>query len=83
MKQKIFQIAKKNYDFKIDIFSLGLIFLELWIPFSTQMERIRTLQDAKQHILPPRFIRELPSEVCTSDLRLTCNMWSFGENVLF
>ncbi|KAI8793692.1 eukaryotic translation initiation factor 2-alpha kinase 3 isoform X2 [Biomphalaria glabrata] len=56
------QIAKKNYDFKIDIFSLGLIFLELWIPFSTQMERIRTLQDAKQHILPPRFIRELPSE---------------------
>ncbi|KAH9496229.1 Eukaryotic translation initiation factor 2-alpha kinase 3 [Bulinus truncatus] len=56
------QVAKKPYDFKIDIFSLGLIFLELWMPFSTQMERIRTLQDAKKHILPERFKRELPAE---------------------
>jgi translation initiation factor 2-alpha kinase 4 len=56
------QIGRKPYDLKVDIFSLGLIFLELCIPFSTQMERIRTLQDAKMHIFPPRFNRELPSE---------------------
>uniref|UniRef100_A0A0B6YXB0 non-specific serine/threonine protein kinase n=2 Tax=Arion vulgaris TaxID=1028688 RepID=A0A0B6YXB0_9EUPU len=56
------QIARKPYDLKVDIFSLGLIFLELWIPFSTQMERVRTLQEAKMHILPSRFNRELPSE---------------------
>ncbi|XP_059177392.1 eukaryotic translation initiation factor 2-alpha kinase-like [Physella acuta] len=56
------QVAKKPYDFKVDIFSLGLIFLELWIPFSTQMERMRTLQDAKRQILPERFLRELPTE---------------------
>ncbi|CAG5133197.1 unnamed protein product, partial [Candidula unifasciata] len=56
------QIARKPYDLKVDIFSLGLIFLELWVPFSTDMERIRTLQDAKAHILPPRFRIELPGE---------------------
>ncbi|CAL1530217.1 unnamed protein product [Lymnaea stagnalis] len=56
------QIARKPYDLKIDIFSLGLIFLELWIPFSTQMERIRTLQDAKKQIFPHRFTKELPLE---------------------
>lgn len=57
------QIARKPYDLKIDIFSLGLILLELLIPFSTQMERIRTLQDAKRQVFPARFIRELPLEV--------------------
>lgn len=56
------QIARKPYDLKIDIFSLGLIFLELWIPFSTQMERIKTLQDAKKQTLPYRFTKELPLE---------------------
>ncbi|BFZ01589.1 hypothetical protein BsWGS_04628 [Bradybaena similaris] len=65
------QIARKPYDLKVDIFSLGLIFLELWVPFSTDMERIRTLQDAKRHILPSRFRRELPAES-----ELVCKMTS-------
>ncbi|XP_012935928.1 eukaryotic translation initiation factor 2-alpha kinase [Aplysia californica] len=56
------QIARKPYDFKVDIFSLGLIFLELWIPFSTQMERIRALEEAKRQIFPSNFTRELPVE---------------------
>ncbi|GFO07070.1 eukaryotic translation initiation factor 2-alpha kinase 3-like [Plakobranchus ocellatus] len=56
------QIANKPYDLKVDIFSMGLIFLELWVPFSTQMERIQTLKAAKKQCLPERFIKELPDE---------------------
>lgn len=56
------QIQKKTYDQKVDIFSLGMIFLELLMPFSTGMERITTLQSAKKGIFPERFRRELPVE---------------------
>jgi len=42
------QLAQKPYNHKVDIFSLGLIFLELLVPFSTQMERLRTLSDGKK-----------------------------------
>lgn len=56
------QIANQPYDLKVDIFSLGLIFLELWVPFATQMERINTLQAAKKQSLPERFLKELPTE---------------------
>ena len=31
----------KAYSHKVDIFSLGLIFFELFCPFGTQMERIK------------------------------------------
>ncbi|RUS80172.1 hypothetical protein EGW08_012061 [Elysia chlorotica] len=56
------QIENKPYDLKVDIFSLGLIFLELWVPFATQMERINTLHAAKKQSLPERFLKELPTE---------------------
>ncbi|GFS15480.1 eukaryotic translation initiation factor 2-alpha kinase [Elysia marginata] len=56
------QMANQPYDLKVDIFSLGLIFLELWVPFATQMERINTLQAAKRQSLPERFLKELPTE---------------------
>ncbi|KAH8862147.1 Eukaryotic translation initiation factor 2-alpha kinase 3 [Schistosoma japonicum] len=45
-----------NYDHKVDIFSLGLIFLELLITFNTSMERIFTLTRAKQQKLPKEFL---------------------------
>ncbi|KAL8567989.1 hypothetical protein ACOMHN_029164 [Nucella lapillus] len=56
------QVQKKPYDQKVDIFSLGLIFLELLMPFSTGMERITTLQNARKGVFPERFMRELPIE---------------------
>ncbi|XP_048249248.1 eukaryotic translation initiation factor 2-alpha kinase 3-like [Haliotis rufescens] len=56
------QIARRQYDHKVDIFSLGMILFELLYPFSTQMERIRTLVDIKKQIFPDRFIREMPKE---------------------
>ena len=37
------QISNRPYTYKIDVFSLGLIFCELVIPFQTFMERSRTL----------------------------------------
>ncbi|KAK7111067.1 eukaryotic translation initiation factor 2-alpha kinase 3-like [Littorina saxatilis] len=56
------QVQKKAYDQKVDVFSLGLIFLELLMPFSTAMERVSTLQNARKGIFPERFCRELPVE---------------------
>ena len=37
------QLAKKPYNNKVDIYSLGLILVELLVPFGTQMERIHNL----------------------------------------
>ncbi|CAL8098966.1 unnamed protein product [Calicophoron daubneyi] len=51
-----------KYDYKIDIFSLGLIFLELMITFGTNMERICTLTQAKIQRLPDHFIEKHPDE---------------------
>ncbi|XP_067656934.1 eukaryotic translation initiation factor 2-alpha kinase 3-like [Haliotis asinina] len=56
------QIARRQYDHKVDIFSLGMILFELLYPFSTQMERIRTLMEIKKQIFPDRFKREMPKE---------------------
>lgn len=38
------------------MYSLGVVFFELWTPFSTQMERFVTLNELKQHgNLPPNW----------------------------
>ena len=49
------QLAKKSYNNKVDIYSLGLILFELLVPFSTQMERIHTLTKLRQLEFPARF----------------------------
>ncbi|PVD30201.1 hypothetical protein C0Q70_09463 [Pomacea canaliculata] len=56
------QVQKKSYDQMVDVFSLGVILLELLMPFSTGMERITTLQNARKGKFPERFCRELPVE---------------------
>ncbi|KAF0990854.1 hypothetical protein HZS_4033 [Henneguya salminicola] len=40
-------IESKSYNFKVDIFSLGLIFFELCVPYKTQSERVILLSQAK------------------------------------
>uniref|UniRef100_UPI00358EA748 eukaryotic translation initiation factor 2-alpha kinase 3 isoform X2 n=1 Tax=Myxine glutinosa TaxID=7769 RepID=UPI00358EA748 len=50
------QLAGKVYSHKVDIYSMGLILFELMCPFSTQMERIQTLSDARKHIFPAHFV---------------------------
>ena len=46
---------------KVDIFSLGIIAVELWQPFPTQMERHITLEACRAGILPERLIRDSPA----------------------
>ncbi|KFO32623.1 Eukaryotic translation initiation factor 2-alpha kinase 3, partial [Fukomys damarensis] len=55
-------IQGNNYSHKVDIFSLGLILFELLYPFSTQMERVRTLTDVRNLKFPPLFIQKYPRE---------------------
>uniref|UniRef100_J3LZ61 non-specific serine/threonine protein kinase n=1 Tax=Oryza brachyantha TaxID=4533 RepID=J3LZ61_ORYBR len=38
---------------KVDMYSLGVIFFELWYPFPTAMERHLVLSDLKQKVDPP------------------------------
>ncbi|KAM5227990.1 eukaryotic translation initiation factor 2-alpha kinase 3 [Ctenodactylus gundi] len=56
------QIQGNNYSHKVDIFSLGLILFELLYPFSTQMERVRTLSDVRNLKFPPLFTQKYPRE---------------------
>ncbi|KAK6051137.1 kinase domain protein [Cooperia oncophora] len=46
------QLANKPYTFKVDVFSMGLIFCELVIPFQTLMERSLTLSDLQHGRMP-------------------------------
>eukprot|EP00066_Takifugu_rubripes_P026056 XP_011615322.1 PREDICTED: interferon-induced, double-stranded RNA-activated protein kinase isoform X1 [Takifugu rubripes] len=44
-----------DYDRKVDIFSLGLIFLELWWRVSTGIERAKLFEEAKSQRFPKEF----------------------------
>ncbi|KAH1029539.1 eukaryotic translation initiation factor 2-alpha kinase [Dendroctonus ponderosae] len=50
------------YDYKVDIYSLGIILFELLVPFTTDMERIKTLTDIKVKKFPYGFEDKYPSE---------------------
>ncbi|KJH47565.1 kinase domain protein [Dictyocaulus viviparus] len=54
-------LANKPYTFKVDVFSLGLIFCELVIPFQTHMERSITLCTLQQGQIPD-VLNKVPSE---------------------
>ncbi|XP_044540097.1 eukaryotic translation initiation factor 2-alpha kinase 3-like, partial [Gracilinanus agilis] len=56
------QIHGNTYSHKVDIFSLGLILFELLYPFSTQMERVKTLSDVRDLKFPPLFAQKYPRE---------------------
>ncbi|KAK7312406.1 hypothetical protein VNO77_36234 [Canavalia gladiata] len=50
-------------DEKADMYSLGVVFLELWHPFGTAMERHVVLSDLKlKGELPPAWIAEFPEQ---------------------
>ncbi|XP_060103856.1 eukaryotic translation initiation factor 2-alpha kinase 3 [Heteronotia binoei] len=56
------QVYGKTYSHKVDIFSLGLILFELLYPFTTQMERVRTLSEVRSLTFPPLFIQKYAQE---------------------
>lgn len=50
-------------DEKADMYSLGVVFFELWHPFGTAMERHVVLSDLKQKAeLPPAWVAEFPQQ---------------------
>ncbi|XP_061357537.1 eIF-2-alpha kinase GCN2 isoform X2 [Gastrolobium bilobum] len=50
-------------DEKADMYSLGVVFFELWHPFGTAMERHVVLSDLKQKgELPPAWVAEFPEQ---------------------
>lgn len=54
------QCNSRSYDFKVDIYSLGLIFFELLVPFTTDSERITVLTNIKKGKFPENFQEEFP-----------------------
>ncbi|XP_068424340.1 interferon-induced, double-stranded RNA-activated protein kinase-like isoform X2 [Clinocottus analis] len=54
---------KKNYDRKVDIFALGLIFLEIFWKISTCHEKGMILKDARRQNLPKDFLQTFPQEI--------------------
>lgn len=66
------QLSGGKYDQKSDMFSLGIIFFEMWRSFSSQMqkyEEIRVLRNDNK--LPPDFIKSVPQQVTNIILWLT------------
>lgn len=57
------QLQGKLYNYKVDIYSLGLILYELLVSFSTQMERIKVLQNVKRGNFPESFKDKYKKEV--------------------
>lgn len=49
------QVNSDSYDGKADIFSLGLILLELFCAFGTEHERIHTFHDCRRGHLPKKL----------------------------
>lgn len=57
------QMNGQMYNYKVDIYSLGIIFFELLKPFFTDMERIVALSNLKNSIFPKDFAENYSAEV--------------------
>jgi translation initiation factor 2-alpha kinase 3 len=64
------QCNQEPYNHKVDIFSLGLILLELLVPFTTDMERCKVLTKAKEVECTNQGQRVLPRELTTNNKNL-------------
>ncbi|XP_032664784.1 eukaryotic translation initiation factor 2-alpha kinase isoform X2 [Odontomachus brunneus] len=56
------QANGQTYNYKVDIYSLGIIYFELLTPFSTDMERAIVLTDLRKSIFPKNFAEKHTTE---------------------
>ncbi|KAH8331048.1 hypothetical protein KR067_010907 [Drosophila pandora] len=56
------QLLGRHYDYKVDIYSLGLIFFELHVYFCTEMERIKTMRNLRDGQYPKDFAVKYPEQ---------------------
>lgn len=61
------QVQGHQYNYKVDIYSLGLIFFELLVVFGTEMERIETLKALRLSAFPRDFSLQFKDEVSWFD----------------
>lgn len=67
------QLQGKPYNYKVDIYSLGLILFELLNVFSTEMERIVTLKQLRNSQFPDEFKESYNNEYHLLKLMLSQN----------
>lgn len=58
------------YNYKVDIYSLGLILFELLNFFSTEAERFKVLENIRKHVFPKEFIDKFEDEVSRQSPKL-------------
>ncbi|NWW50186.1 E2AK1 kinase, partial [Pedionomus torquatus] len=54
------QLQGSHYDFKSDMYSMGVILLELFQPFGTEMERTEVLTQLRNGQIPHTFYKQWP-----------------------
>lgn len=54
------QLKGSHYDSKSDMYSIGVLALELFQPFGTEMERVRILGDLRDGKIPDSFCQRWP-----------------------
>ncbi|NWY76643.1 E2AK1 kinase, partial [Erithacus rubecula] len=56
------QLQGSHYDFKSDMYSMGVILLELFQPFGTEMERTEVLTHLRTGQIPHTFSKKWPAQ---------------------
>ncbi|NWY26043.1 E2AK1 kinase, partial [Pheucticus melanocephalus] len=56
------QLQGSHYDFKSDMYSLGVVLLELFQPFGTEMERTEVLMHLRTGQIPHTFYKKWPTQ---------------------
>ncbi|NXT97718.1 E2AK1 kinase, partial [Buphagus erythrorhynchus] len=56
------QLQGSHYDFKSDMYSMGVILLELFQPFGTEMERTEVLTHLRTGQIPHAFSKKWPTQ---------------------